>query len=385
MGYRKLLIFLLVVVFSLNVYASQMRIINGTEVPASEDRYESIVAILYNNDGEHYYNQFCGGTLISPTWVVTAAHCLQGESASGIKVMLNNYNLEQTGTVKYVKRIIMHENYDDYTLDNDIGLIELTTSVTDVNPINLNSTASLAVGQSAWSAGWGNTSITSEVYPNELMEVLLPIIGSNDCDNAYPGEITENHICAGYLNGTKDTCQGDSGGPLIIENNNQYELAGIVSWGEGCAVQDYPGVYTRVQNYSSWITNYMENSDGGDIDPNDNDDDNNNDDVDNADDLEQAYSDGIAFCQANPENCGIKTSFNLSDIENLGVGQWYLVGTTGAITNLDIFGTVQVAYIYQDGIWKANSSNPEILEELEEKGYEIFRTIPANSGVWIKK
>jgi trypsin len=91
-----------------------------------------------------------------------------------------------------------------------------------------------------------------EDYPEDLQEALLPIVDFDTCnsDTSYEGYLTENMFCAGYLDGRKDGCQGDSGGPLIVDNT----LVGIVSWGNGCAQENFPGVYTKVQNYASWIT-----------------------------------------------------------------------------------------------------------------------------------
>ncbi|NXT86302.1 TRY1 protein, partial [Zapornia atra] len=86
-------------------------------------------------------------------------------------------------------------------------------------------------------------------YPNKLQCLNAPVLTSSECSSAYPGQITKNMICVGFLEGGKDSCQGDSGGPVVCNG----QLQGIVSWGIGCAQKGYPGVYTKVCNYVSWI------------------------------------------------------------------------------------------------------------------------------------
>uniref|UniRef100_A0A8V0ZWW0 Peptidase S1 domain-containing protein n=1 Tax=Gallus gallus TaxID=9031 RepID=A0A8V0ZWW0_CHICK len=91
------------------------------------------------------------------------------------------------------------------------------------------------------------------LYPDVLQCLNAPVLSSSQCSSAYPGRITSNMICIGYLNGGKDSCQGDSGGPVVCNG----QLQGIVSWGFGCAQKGYPGVYTKVCNYVSWIKTTM--------------------------------------------------------------------------------------------------------------------------------
>ncbi|MEE6487004.1 hypothetical protein FKM82_014762 [Ascaphus truei] len=102
-------------------------------------------------------------------------------------------------------------------------------------------------------SGWGTTLRHEGNYPDLLMCVNAPILTTTQCNNAYPGEITNNMICVGYVEGGKDSCQGDSGGPVVCNG----ELQGVVSWGYGCAQRNYPGVYTKVCNYVSWIQSTM--------------------------------------------------------------------------------------------------------------------------------
>ncbi|XP_072281054.1 trypsin-like [Pyxicephalus adspersus] len=129
-----------------------------------------------------------------------------------------------------------------------IKLSSPATFTSAVQPIALPSGCARA-GTSCQISGWGNTLSSGSNYPDLLQCLKAPILSDADCSNSYPGMITANMICVGYLNGGKDSCQGDSGGPVECGG----ELQGIVSWGYGCALPDRPGVYTRVCNYNTWI------------------------------------------------------------------------------------------------------------------------------------
>ncbi|XP_053547750.1 trypsin-like [Bombina bombina] len=217
-------------------------------VGGSTCRKNSVPYQVSLNAGYH----FCGGSLITSQWVVSAAHCFK----TRVEVRLGEHDIfVSEGTEQFINsaKVIRHSGYNSRTLDNDIMLIKLASPATlnsYVNTVALPSGCA-AAGTSCLISGWGNTLSSGTNYPDLLQCLNAPILTHAQCSNAYPGMITDNMICVGFLEGGKDSCQGDSGGPVACKG----ELQGIVSWGYGCALKDLPGVYTKVCNYVSWIQN----------------------------------------------------------------------------------------------------------------------------------
>lgn len=237
----------------------QPRIIGGS--PASISNYPWMTALTDPRDD----SQFCGGSLIRPGWVVTAAHCVENTTAAEINVFIGGGNLSDrsAGETRAISQVHIHPDYAD---DNDIALLKLSSASTR-QPISQVSRAfddSLVDSTPLLVTGWG---LTSDGDANEdaqgseeLLEVEVPLRNRAQCAQAYDAldqiEITDNMLCAGSEVDPKDSCNGDSGGPLMVRNaDDQFELLGVVSFGSsnGCASTTHPGVYTRVSRYDSWI------------------------------------------------------------------------------------------------------------------------------------
>lgn len=236
---------------SVQAMAIEHRIIGGTD--ATSGTYPWVVS-LQSKEGSH----FCGASLIDKQWVLTAAHCVEEESAAGIQVVAAEYNTkkEDAAEVKAgVEAIYIHQQYGD---DNDIALLKLTSEIDKIRVTAASNTFTDALSKKAplTVIGWGNTSTTGEIFPDILQQVQVPLFDHASCKTAYAGigqTVTNNMICAGLAAGGKDSCQGDSGGPLVVESSGSWVQVGVVSFGEGCAQANFPGVYTRVGNYIDWM------------------------------------------------------------------------------------------------------------------------------------
>merc|ERR1719394_27265 len=223
------------------------RIVGGQET--EEHEYPWQVGLVSRNGR----TPWCGGTLISSTHVLTAAHCTQTD-ASNIRVLLGEHNIADSVFNRVdVAEIINHPDYDSRTTDNDYAILRLSQAVpftNEVAPACLPAdTGATYAGVLATVTGWGTLSRGGN-QPTALQEVDVTVTTNTECNNAY-GSITANMICA--ADSGKDSCQGDSGGPLIAAENGRQALIGVVSWGRGCAFEGFPGVYARVTEKMSWI------------------------------------------------------------------------------------------------------------------------------------
>lgn len=237
----------------------QKRIVGGTD--AVKNSWPFIVALLNNK------RQFCGGSIMDSTRILTAAHCVAHMSSwdvARLEVALGMHNLKPSmdyQVLKKVRRVTRHRGFDSRTLYNDIAILTLDSPIdytSTISPVCLppSDSSDQYTDKEAAVIGWGAIR-EGGGQPSVLQQVTVQIMTNDKCKNMYgsdaPGGIVDHMLCAAYPN--KDSCSGDSGGPLLVQQNpgSPWIQAGIVSWGIGCAQTKYPGVYARVTSFMNWI------------------------------------------------------------------------------------------------------------------------------------
>ncbi|XP_047387258.1 transmembrane protease serine 9 isoform X2 [Sciurus carolinensis] len=208
---------------------------------------------------------FCGATVVGDRWLLSAAHCFNHTKAERVQAHLGTASLLGVGgsPVKLgLRRVALHPRYNPGILDFDLAVLELARPLVFnkyIQPVCLPlAIQKFPVGRKCVISGWGNTQEGNASKPDVLQKASVGILDQKACNVLYNFSLTDRMLCAGFLEGRVDSCQGDSGGPLACEEApGVFYLAGIVSWGVGCAQAQRPGVYARITRLKGWILDTM--------------------------------------------------------------------------------------------------------------------------------
>ncbi|XP_012171119.2 serine proteinase stubble isoform X1 [Bombus terrestris] len=219
------------------------------------------------------YLHKCGAALLNENWAITAAHCVENVPPSDLLLRIGEHDLANEDEPygyqeRRVQIVASHPQFDPRTFEYDLALLRfyepLLPFQPNVLPICLPDDDESYVGRTAYVTGWGRL-YDEGPLPSVLQEVAVPVINNTMCEVMYRNagyieHIPHIFICAGWRNGEYDSCEGDSGGPMVIQRarDKRWILAGVISWGIGCAVPNQPGVYTRISEFREWINQILQ-------------------------------------------------------------------------------------------------------------------------------
>ncbi|WP_309890159.1 trypsin-like serine protease [Archangium sp.] len=237
------------------VQANAQEIVGGTATTIGANPWQ---VSLQSSSGFH----FCGGSILNANWILTAQHCVNdgGVISKPARIEAGTTTISGSGQVRSVAEVIVYPGYVDPGQGKDVALLRLSTPL-DLSGANAKAIPLVTAADA--SAGVTNTGLVSRVTgwgtlssggssPDTLQTVDVNIVSNSSAQSSYPSEtITADQLAAAAPG--KDSCQGDSGGPLTVLKGTTRVLAGVVSWGYGCADSRYPGMYARVSSFESWI------------------------------------------------------------------------------------------------------------------------------------
>ncbi len=246
------------------------RVLGGGDAEIGD--YPSVVALISAGSGSLQQRLFCGGTVVSERWVLTAAHCmtdvfnlpLQPESVR-VVAGINDLAQEVPDSELNLIRIILHPDYDSSMAlpPNDLALLELSADLPVPKTTLFTGETQNFTGTPGFIAGWGAIEYSdpiNAVFPSVLQDAIVPLVSNETCNapESYDGLILDTHVCAGFVDGMVDACAGDSGGPLFITVDGIQVQAGVTSFGIGCGLPLFYGIYTNVSHFIPWLAEYIE-------------------------------------------------------------------------------------------------------------------------------
>lgn len=270
--------------------SASLRVIGGVKADDGAWPWQAYIHISFVASDGRKASASCGGSFIAPKWVLSAAHCFSRKNAAldqskpiviveGLKRMnAGSDEKPEFAALHETSELFVNPGYNTDTHENDIALVHLNegANVDSVAPLVTANAFLESPPMTAIVTGWGRirdvqqlddgtfvdqqshaSVAANEIMPTHLMQAELPLIDLDECktkNQAAPGVIDARNLCAGVLEGSKDSCQGDSGGPLHAKRDDgRWVQIGVVSWGLGCGRPGLPGVYTRVSAFGEWI------------------------------------------------------------------------------------------------------------------------------------